>query len=151
VIESLTDGIDEAATRLIEQIDEMGGAVAAIEQGFQKAEIERSAYQVALEIDGGERTVVGVNRFTIDEKEKYEPLRVNPAIEAEQCERLAALRAGRDKDEVQRLLQQIRDAAAGTDNLLYPMKEALRARATVGEVSDALRDVWGQYTPRDAF
>ena len=151
VVESLTDGIDEAATRLIAQIDDMGGAVAAIEQGFQKAEIERSAYQVQLEIDSGERTVVAVNKFTVDEKEHYEPLRVNPAIEAEQCARLAALRAGRDNEKVAALLQAIRDTAAGTDNLLYPMRDALRAKATVGEVSDALRDVWGQYTPRDAF
>jgi methylmalonyl-CoA mutase N-terminal domain/subunit len=150
-VESLTDGVEAAATRLIEQIDEMGGAVAAIEQGFQKAEIERSAYQVQLEIDSGERTVVGVNKFTTDEREHYEPLRVNPAIEQEQGDRLARLRAERDNDEVQRLLQAIRDAAAGPDNLLYPMKEALRAHATVGEVSDALRDVWGQYTPTDAF
>ena len=151
VVESLTDGIDEAATRLIAQVEDMGGAVAAIERGFQKSEIERSAYAVALEIDSGERVVVGVNRFTTDDKEHYTPLRVNPAIEAEQGARLAALRAERDDDLVTRLLQEIRDCAAGTDNLLYPMKEALRARATVGEVSDALRDVWGQYIPRDAF
>ena len=151
VVESLTDGIEEAAMRLITQIDDMGGAVAAIEQGFQKSEIERSAYQIALEIDSGERTVVGLNKFTIEGKEHYDPLRVNPAIEAEQGERLARLRSERDNDEVQRHLQRIREAAAGSDNLLYPMKDALRARATVGEVSDALRDVWGQYIPTDAF
>ena len=151
VVESLTDGVEAAATRLIEQIDKMGGAVAAIEQGFQKAEIERSAYQVQLGIESGERTVVGVNKFTTDEHEHYTPLRVNPAIEEEQGERLAQLRAARDNDEVLRLLQAIRDAANGPDNLLYPMKEALRAHATVGEVSDALRDVWGQYVPQDAF
>ncbi|MCX6434413.1 MAG: methylmalonyl-CoA mutase family protein [Actinobacteria bacterium] len=151
VVESLTDGIEEAATRLIAQIDEMGGAVAAIEQGFQKSEIERSAYQIALEIDSGERTVVGLNKFTIEGKEHYDPLRVNPAIEAEQGERLARLRSERDNDEVQRQLQLIRETAAGSDNLLYPMKDALRAHATVGEVSDALRDVWGQYIPTDAF
>ena len=151
VVESLTDGVEAAATRLIEQIDKMGGAVAAIEQGFQKAEIERSAYQVQLGIESGERTVVGVNTFTTDEHEHYTPLRVNPAIEEEQGERLAQLRAARDNDEVLRLLQAIRDAANGPDNLLYPMKEALRAHATVGEVSDALRDVWGQYVPQDAF
>jgi methylmalonyl-CoA mutase N-terminal domain/subunit len=151
VVESLTDGIDEAATRLIAQIDEMGGSVAAIEQGFQKAEIERTAYQIALQIDSGERIVVGLNKFTTDDHEHYEPLRVNPAIEAEQGARLATLRSARDNDEVDRLLEVIRESARGTDNLLYPMKEALQARATVGEVSDALRDVWGQYIPRDAF
>lgn len=129
----------------------MGGSVAAIEQGFQKAEIERTAYQIALEIDSGQRTVVGLNKFTTDDHERYEPLRVNPAIEAEQGERLAKLRSERDNVEVERLLEAVRQTARGTDNLLYPMKEALRARATVGEVSDALRDVWGQYVPRDAF
>ncbi len=151
VVESLTDGIDDAASALIARIDDMGGAVAAIEQGFQKSEIENSAYAIALEIDSGQRTIVGVNRFTTDEHEHYTPLRVNPAIEAEQGERLAALRGGRDNDLVQRLLQEIRETATGTGNLLYPMKEALRAKATVGEVSDALRDVWGQYIPRDSF
>ncbi|MHB1066712.1 MAG: acyl-CoA mutase large subunit family protein [Candidatus Nanopelagicales bacterium] len=151
VVESLTDGIDEAASDLIARIDEMGGAVAAIEQGFQKGEIERSAYQVALEIDGGQRTVVGVNRFTTDEVEHYAPLRVNPAIEAEQGERLARLRAERDGAAVLSALEAVREAARGDANLLYPMKDALRARATVGEVCDALRAVWGRYVPRDAF
>jgi methylmalonyl-CoA mutase N-terminal domain/subunit len=151
VIESLTDEIEQAAMALIGRIDDMGGAVAAIEQGFQKAEIERSAYEITQQIDSGERTFVGVNRFTVDEHEHYEPLRVNPAIEQEQAERLRVLRAGRDNAEVERLLQGIREAAAGDANLLYPMKEALRARATVGEVSDALRDVWGVYQPADRF
>ena len=129
----------------------MGGAVAAIEQGFQKSEIERSAYAIALEIEDGQRTVVGVNKFTTDETEHYAPLRVNPAIEAEQGERLSQLRADRDNDEVDALLERIRTTARGSDNLLYPMKDALRAKATVGEVCDALRDVWGQYVPLDAF
>ena len=151
VVESLTDEIEAAATALIARIDDMGGAVAAIEEGFQKSEIERSAYQFALEIDSGERTVVGVNKFTVDDKEKYDQLRVNPAIEAEQGELLATLRASRDNAAVDRYLEAIRVAARGTDNLLYPMRDALRAKATVGEVSNALRDVWGQYVPRDAF
>ena len=81
----------------MEAVDERGGAVAAIEQGFQKAEIERSAYQVAREIDAGERVVVGVNRFQLDEEEPYEPLRVDPAIEVTQAAKLAALRADRDQ------------------------------------------------------
>jgi methylmalonyl-CoA mutase N-terminal domain/subunit len=151
VVESLTDDIEKAATALIERIADMGGAVAAIEQGFQKSEIENSAYQVTRETDSGERVVVGVNKFTIDGKEHYDPLRVNPAIGAEQSARLAKLRAERDNDEVQRCLAAIREAAAGDANLLYPMKDALKAKATVGEVSDALRDVWGTYTPIDSL
>ena len=151
VVESMTDEIEREALALIERITDMGGAVAAIEQGFQKAEIERSAYQVTQEIDSGVRTVVGMNKFTIDEHEHYEPLRVNPLIEQEQGARLAKLRAERDGAEVLRLLELIRETAKGEGNLLYPMKEALRAHATVGEVSDALRDVWGQYQPADRF
>lgn len=151
VIESMTDEIEQAATALIERIEEMGGAVAAIEEGFQKSEIERSAYQVTQEIDAGERVVVGVNRFTTEEVSTYEPLKVNPAIESEQIARLAALKSSRDNEVVAQALEEIRTAARGDANLLYPMKKALQARATVGEVSDALRDVWGQYTPRDAF
>ena len=151
VVESMTDDIEEAAAALIARIEEMGGATAAIERGFQKSEIESSAYQVQQEIDSGERVVVGVNRFTIEGTEHYDPLRVNPAIEAEQVARLQQLRAGRNNEEVNGLLEAIREAARGDDNLLYPMRDALRAKATVGEVSDALRDVWGQYQPTDAF
>ena len=151
VIESLTDDIEQAATALIQRIDDMGGAVAAIEEGFQKSEIERSAYAIAQEIDAGERVVVGVNRFTVDAEERYTPLRVDPAIEAEQCARLARLRAGRDNAAVEQALDAVRQAATSGTNVLYPMKEALRAMATVGEVSNALRDVWGEYQPTDAF
>jgi methylmalonyl-CoA mutase N-terminal domain/subunit len=148
-VESLTDDLEAAVLALMDKVADLGGAVAAIERGFQKAEIERSAYQVAQEIDSGERTVVGVNRFTIDAEEPYEPLRVDPAIEAEQRERLARLRA--ERGDIAPLLEAIREAARGTGNVLIPMREALRARATVGEVSDALRDVWGEYTPIDVF
>jgi len=151
VVESLTDEIEAATLALMAQVDERGGAVAAIEQGFQKLEIEKSAYEVAKEIDSGERVVVGVNRFALDEEEPYEPLRVDPAIEAEQRSRLERIRAERDNEAVSEALLRIRAAAAGTDNLLYPMKDALRAHATVGEVSDALRAVWGVYTPTDVF
>ncbi len=148
-VEALTDDVEAAARELLDKVADLGGAVAAIEQGFQKAEIERSAYRIANEIDGGERVVVGVNRFTIDAEEPYEPLRVNPAIEAEQHARLATLRA--ERGDIAPLLEAVRAAARGSDNVLVPMKDALRARATVGEVADALRDVWGEYTPVDVF
>ena len=151
VIESLTDDIEDAVTALMQQVEDKGGAVKAIEEGFQKSEIERSAYQIALEIDGGERTVVGQNRFTIDQDDKYEPLRVDPAIEAEQAERLEKLRAGRDNAAVTKGLDALRRAAEGTDNVLLPMRDALAARATGGEVSKALREVWGMYVPREQF
>jgi methylmalonyl-CoA mutase N-terminal domain/subunit len=150
-IESMTADIRDHASELIRQVEELGGAVAAIERGFQKAEIERSAYQVAQQIDSGERVVVGVNKYTTQAQESYEPLRVDPAIEQQQAGRLADLRQRRDAAEVTRRLDAVRLAAAGSDNVLYPLREALRARATVGEVCDALRDVWGVYQPGDVY
>ena len=150
-IESLTDEVEAEARRLMAQVEELGGAVAAIEKGFQKNEIEKSAYRIAREIDTDERVVVGVNRFQVEEEDPYEPLRVDPEIESQQAHRLATLRAERDSDEVDKHLEALREAARGTDNVLFPMREALRAHATVGEVCNALRDVWGVYVPPDAF
>ncbi|MCK1814796.1 methylmalonyl-CoA mutase family protein [Streptomyces sp. XM4011] len=152
VMESMTDDVESAALELMARVEERGGAVAAIEQGFQKTEIERSAYRVALETDAGERVVVGVNRFQLAEEEPYEPLRVDPAIEEQQADRLAALRAARDQPAVDAALAALRTAAADpAANVLYPMKDALRARATVGEVCDTLREVWGAYVPSETF
>ncbi|MFJ5118480.1 MULTISPECIES: methylmalonyl-CoA mutase [unclassified Kitasatospora] len=150
-VEALTDEVEAAAVALLARVEELGGAVAAIETGYQKAEIERTAYRVQQETDSGERTVVGVNRFQLDAEEPYEPLRVDPAIEARQAGRLARLRAERDSSAVGRALTGLRRAAGGRENVLYPMKEALAARATVGEVCDALREVWGTYTPVERF
>jgi methylmalonyl-CoA mutase, N-terminal domain len=151
-VESLTDDVEAAACELMDQVEDLGGAVHAIEKGFQKTEIERTAYKTAQQIDAGERVVVGVNRFRVEgDEEPYEPLRVDPAIEEQQAERLAKLRAERDNDAVERHLAELRAAAEGTDNVLFPMKEALRARATVGEVCNTLREVWGAYVPPDAF
>ncbi len=95
--------------------------------------------------------MVGVNRYALAEEEPYQPLRVDPAIEAAQAARLAALRADRDGAEVEAALSRLREAAAGTANVLYPLREALRVRATVGEVCHALRDVWGRYQPVERF
>ncbi len=151
-VESMTDAVEAEVDTLMRQVDDLGGAVAAIDKGFQKREIERSAYTIAQEIDSGERVVVGLNRFALDEEDAYEPLRVNPHIEAEQRERLAVLRAERDSAEVDKALTELRSTATSpTGNVLYPMKDALRARATVGEVCDALREVWGTYRPPDTF
>ncbi|MGK5531248.1 acyl-CoA mutase large subunit family protein [Streptomyces sp. URMC 129] len=152
VIETMTDDLETAIVDLMRQVEDRGGAVNAIEQGFQKSEIERSAYRVAQETEAGDRVVVGVNRFQLDEEEPYEPLRVDPAIEAQQAERLARLRAERDQEAVDAALARLAAAAAGdTENVLYPMKEALRLRATVGEVCNALREVWGAYVPSETF
>jgi methylmalonyl-CoA mutase N-terminal domain/subunit len=150
-IEALTDEVEAEARKLMEQVEDFGGAVAAIEKGFQKNEIEKAAYSIARGIDTEERIVVGVNRFRIDQDDPYEALRVDPNIEEQQAERLAKLRADRDQAAVDKHLEALTAAAEGSDNVLYPMKEALRARATVGEVCNALREVWGKYVPPDAF
>ncbi|MBQ0867545.1 methylmalonyl-CoA mutase [Streptomyces sp. A73] len=153
-VESLTDGVEEAVLDLMRRVEDRGGAVAAVEQGFQKSEIERSAYAVAQEIENGDRVVVGVNRFRTEaaDEQPYVPLTVDPGLEAAQAQRLERLRAGRDATAVRSGLDALRRAAAREeDNVLPPMKEALRARATLGEVCDALREVWGAYEPSDAL
>src|SRR5579862_215707 len=146
-IESMTDDIEAAAQELINTVEDLGGAVAAIERGFQKSEIEGAAYRVAREIDEGERVVVGVNKFTSDGEEPYQPLRVDPSIEAEQAGRLARLREHRDAGAFTRAIASLKSAAAGTENVLYPLRDALRAGASLGEVCDALREIWGEYQP----
>ncbi|MBU2662925.1 acyl-CoA mutase large subunit family protein [Actinoplanes bogorensis] len=150
-IEAMTDEVERQATELIERVFSYGSSVEAIEQGFQKQEIEASAYRIANEIDSGERVVVGVNRFAADAEERYEPLRVDPAIEAAQVARLATLRAERDNDAVEAALADLAKGAGGTENVLPLMKEALRLRATVGEVCHTLRGVWGVYHPVERF
>jgi methylmalonyl-CoA mutase N-terminal domain/subunit len=150
-VESMTDDLEGAIRELMGRVEDLGGAVAAIEAGFQKREIEKSAYEVAQSVEDGSRTVVGMNMYQRPDDEIYEPLRVDPAIEAQQAQRLAGLRAERGGDEVRRALDALRVAAEGTENVLYPMHDALRARATVGEVCNVLREVWGVYQPSDAF
>jgi methylmalonyl-CoA mutase N-terminal domain/subunit len=151
VVESMTDELETEILKLMGKVEDLGGAAAAIELSFQKNEIETTAYDYALQIDKGERTIVGVNKFEIDSEEHYEPLRVNPAIEAEQVERLEKVRATRDNAAVTKALDEIKRTAEGTDNLLYPMKTALAANASGGEVADALRSVWGTYQPKNDF
>ena len=149
-VESMTDAIEEQVLELMARVADLGGAVAAIERGFQKEQIEQSAYATALAIDSGERKVVGVNAFTLDVEEPYEPLRVDPRIEAEQCAELERIRAQRDNTAVTTALDELRRAASGSgpeSNCLPPMKRALALNATGGEVADALRDVWGTHTP----
>jgi methylmalonyl-CoA mutase, N-terminal domain len=150
-VEALTAELEAEAVTLMDRVFGYGSAVDAIEAGFQKREIESAAYRVAQEIDSGARVVVGVNRFTVPEEEPYQPLRVDPAIEAEQAARLARLRAERDGGAVERALTRLRRDAEGSENVLYSMKEALRARATVGEVCHTLRGVWGAYRPVERF
>jgi methylmalonyl-CoA mutase N-terminal domain/subunit len=147
LVESMTDEVERLAWGYIDRIDELGGAVSAIEQGYQMDEIEQAAYEYTKSIDDDERVIVGLNRFTIDDEPEPDVFPIDPALEIGQKERLAAYKANRDASQVADRLDDVRTAARGDDNLLHPMKEALRANATLGEVSDALRDVFGVYQP----
>ena len=147
LVETLTDEVERLAWEYIARIDEMGGAVEAIEAGFQMDEIEQAAYEYAKSIDDDERVLVGVNKFTIDDEPEPAVFPSDPALEVGQKQRLAEYKANRDAGAVAARLEALRVAARGTDNLLYPIKDALRADATLGEISDALRDVFGVYQP----
>jgi methylmalonyl-CoA mutase, N-terminal domain len=144
-IEALTDEIEARAETYLDKIDGMGGAVAAIEAGFYQDEIHEAAFKIQREIESGERIVVGVNRFVEPDEQPVEIQRIDDDEVRAQVERLRALRADRDAGEVERRLAELERAARGTDNLLLSMREALRARATLGEVSDVLRGVFGEY------
>ncbi len=147
-VESLTDDIEEEAAALIERIDALGGAVGAIEAGFQQGAIEDSAYAYARGVESGSIEVVGVNRYTEGEDDGVIPvLSVDPATEADQVKALREHRSSRDQQTVDTELAALTAAAAGDDNLLYPMREALAAGATLGEVSGALETVFGRYRP----
>ena len=139
--------IEREARRLIGTVDDLGGATRAIERGFFQEAIARSAYQLQKAQESGERVVVGVNRFTDDSP----PLAIAApdfsALESQQQARLAEIRRRRDPAAVKSALADVRAAAAGTDQLMPPIITAVRARTSLGEISDALRDVWGTYRP----
>jgi methylmalonyl-CoA mutase, N-terminal domain len=144
-IEALTDELEAKAWELIEQVDDLGGAVAAVERGFVQDEIEQAAFRWQQEVEGGERIIVGVNRFTEGDEEQIELHRLDPAAEKRQLERTTRIRAERNAEEADRAIAAVRDAARADTNLLVPMREALRARSTVGEICNALRDEFGMY------
>jgi methylmalonyl-CoA mutase N-terminal domain/subunit len=147
-VESLTDEIERRASDYLERIDHLGGAVEAIEAGFYQDEIAEAAFRIQQGIESGERVVVGVNRFEDPDERPVEIQQISDEDVAGQVARVHELRAARDRSAVEGALDVLHAAAQGTDNLLPPMKEALRARATLGEVSDVLRTVFGEYQPR---
>ena len=149
-LEALTDELEQRARELIARVDDLGGAVAAIEQGFVQAEIEASAFRFQHDVESGERVVVGVNAYTEEAGERVELLRVDPAIERRQCERTREARAARDGEAARAALDEIRTVAGTDGNLLPAMREALRVGCTVGEICGALRELWGTYDAQHA-
>src|SRR5829696_4458187 len=144
-IEALTDAVEEEAWEYIKRIDEMGGSVRAIEERFMQREIEEAAFRYQREVEKEERIIVGVNRYVTKEDPEMELHSVDESIRERQSERLVELRETRDNPAVEKALTDLKHAAEGTDNLLYPMKNALANLATLGEVSDTLREVFGQH------
>jgi methylmalonyl-CoA mutase N-terminal domain/subunit len=146
-VESLTDELEQLAEEMISRIAAMGGAVAAIEEGWMQAQIEESAYQEARRQSSGESVVVGVNRFASDGGEPVPVLEVDPDLESTQTETLRRHRESRDQGVVEEALVSVGEVASGTENVMPAMKDALSAGATIGEVSDALRAVFGVHRP----
>jgi methylmalonyl-CoA mutase N-terminal domain/subunit len=143
-VESLTDEIEEAAQALIDKVDELGGSVQCIP--FIRAEVEESAWGYEERYKQKQDIVVGVNEYVTDTIDEVEILRVDPESERQQVERLKAFKADRDQAAVDTALEDLRGACTGTDNLLVPMRAALKARASIGEVCGVMRDEFGEYS-----
>jgi len=146
-IEELTEEIFNRAKEYINKIDEFGGAASAIERGFIQREIQDSAYRYQREIEKGERVVVGVNKFQVEEESPKDLLRVDPAVRVSQMESLKRLKSERDNARVRDILSELKNAAEGKNNLMPIILDAVKAYATLGEICDALRDVFGEYQP----
>jgi methylmalonyl-CoA mutase N-terminal domain/subunit len=147
-VEALTDEIERRALEYINRIDELGGALRAVEEGFIQREIQEAAYRTQRAIEKSEQVVVGMNRFQTNERSTGELLRVNESVRTEQMAALAALRSSRDNGKVQAILARIEVAARDPQGALMPLfVEAVEASATLGEICDTLRGVFGEYTP----
>lgn len=147
VIEHLTSEIIKQASDYIRKIDELGGALPAIEAGFVNMEIQDAAYQYLKQVESGEQVIVGVNQFTVEENSERDLLRVDPAIEAAQRAHLAELRASRDNSKIAELRAQLETAARGTENLMPLFVTCVEADMTLGEICHTLRGVFGEYRP----
>jgi methylmalonyl-CoA mutase N-terminal domain/subunit len=150
-IECLTNQIEDKAMRYINEIDKMGGALKAIEKGYIQREIATSAYNYQREVDSGEQVVVGVNKFTVEEEQAPKVLEIGEEVEQRQIERLKRLKQERDNQKVSEVLDRVRNVAKSDENVMPVLIEAVKAYATVGEISNALRDVFGEYREPNIF
>jgi methylmalonyl-CoA mutase N-terminal domain/subunit len=147
-VEALTDEIEKKSMEYIEKIEAMGGAIKAIESGYIQGEIGESAYQYQKEIETKKRIIVGLNQFQIEEDPLRNILRIQPGVEQYQKEKLARIKKERDNAKVKEALAVLKKAARGSDNVVPPILEAVKVYATLGEISDALREVFGEYRER---
>jgi methylmalonyl-CoA mutase, N-terminal domain len=149
-VEKLTNDMEAEALEYFRKIDALGGMVAAVERGFPQREIQEAAYQFQKAVERKDKVIVGVNDYVMDER-PMPILYIDESVAEEQTARVAALRATRDKEKVRAALSGLQDAARGTDNVMYPILDAARAYATLGEMCDALREVWGEYEEPPVF
>jgi methylmalonyl-CoA mutase N-terminal domain/subunit len=150
-VEALTDRLQARCYEYFAKIDALGGMVEAVKQGFPQREIADAAFDLQTEIDAGRRVVVGVNRFTEGGEGELEILRIDPALERKQIERVQAVRARRDGGAVERTLGELKQAASGQANLMPLLLDAARVHATEGEIVQALQQVWGDYREQPVF
>jgi methylmalonyl-CoA mutase N-terminal domain/subunit len=150
-IESLTDAVEEEATKYIDKIDELGGAVTAIEKGYMQREIVESAYRHQQQVESKEKIVVGLNQYATEDKTPIKTLRVNPAVEKKQIAQIATLRRKRNTQKVRTVLDRLHHASEHEENLMPVMIEAVRNYATLGEICDVLREVYGVYRAPTVF
>jgi methylmalonyl-CoA mutase N-terminal domain/subunit len=150
-VESLTNRVEAEALAYLKRIDELGGAVRAIEEGYIQREIQDAAYAYQLQVESGERVVVGLNKFQVEEGPPQGLLKVDPAVGEKQVAALRALKERRDGARVKAALRGIDAAARGSANLMPPILEAVRAYATLGEICDAMRAVFGEHRPSAIF
>jgi methylmalonyl-CoA mutase N-terminal domain/subunit len=150
-VESLTDRLEERAYEYFAKIDELGGMVEAVKGGFPQREIADAAFELQMEIDSGRRIVVGVNQYTEGDEGTTDLLRIDPALERKQIDRVQAIRAGRDTTRVEKVLAEIKQAGAGERNLMPLLIEAARAHVSEGEIVEALQEVWGDYREQPVF
>jgi methylmalonyl-CoA mutase, N-terminal domain len=149
-VEKLTNDIEAEALEYFRRIDAMGGMVAAVEKGFPQREIQEAAFQFQKAVERKDKIIVGVNDYVMDEK-PFPILYIDETVAEEQTARVAALKASRDNESVRAALSSLQETARGTGNLMYPILDAARAYATLGEMCDALRDVWGEYQEPPIF
>ena len=147
-VEALTNEIERKAMEYIEKIDAIGSAIKAIESGYIQGEIAESAYQYQKEIETKKRVIVGLNQFQIEEEPLRDILQIRPEVEQYQKEKLSRVKKERDDRKVKDTLAVLKKAAQGTDNVVPPILEAVKAYATLGEISDTLREVFGEYRER---
>ena len=148
-VEEMTDRIEREAAALIDTIDRLGGTIPAIEAGYIQHQVQDAAYRAQRAVDAGDAVVVGVNRYAAGDSARVALFQIDPAVEQQQAERVRAVRAGRSEQDWRAALGAVERAAAGADNLVPPIIRAVEARATLGEVADALRRVFGEYQPAD--